>query len=154
MTAAFRASLTAMLASLLLAGCQPQPQASASAAQLAACRRRADDAWAQQNRGEIYQNDNYASVTRDSPLSSANSLGMEPSRLSSLYGHQRMIDDCLNGGQRTTPAPEPTDGAAVPAGSSAPARPAPAPAPPPSPADISGPSSPNNLAAPPASLLH
>lgn len=78
---------------------------------LAACRRQADDAYLRQNRDAIYRADQYAGGGRDSPF--ANAAPSNPTAgLSSRYGRETMVDDCLNAATNqpgATPTP-PTPG--------------------------------------------
>ena len=88
---------------LALTCCSSEPQSHASLAQRAACRQRADEIYNQQNRGEIYANDRYASTTRDTPFS-ADPMRDTSSGLSGEYARQNLISDCINGtGQPPVP---------------------------------------------------
>jgi hypothetical protein len=86
--------LVSLLGAVALSGCKGPPtggQAQADAQTRAACRQRAEQAYDQQNRAEIY-----------SPLSpvntpySANYVPDSSDRgLSDLFAHDRMINDCI-----------------------------------------------------------
>ncbi len=82
---------------------------------LAACRRQADDAYLRQNRDAIYRADQYAGGGRDSPF--ANVAPSNPTAgLSSRYGRETMVDDCLNAATNqpgATPTPPPPDDASA-----------------------------------------
>lgn len=85
-------------ASLLLAACsgaQP-PGQQASAAQKAACRQRADEVYAKQNRAELYNSDTYQSDTRDSPFAVAGLPGITTRGLGGQYARDNLVSDCLN----------------------------------------------------------
>jgi hypothetical protein len=95
-----------------LAGCAPQVQSArsrATAAQIAACRHRADEVWQQQNRSEVYRSDSWATSTRDSPFAGAGLPGTVSSGLSGQYAREQMLDNCLNSatGSGGTAAQEP-----------------------------------------------
>ena len=98
-----------LLAVLAVPGCAGSGSGqSASAAQQAACRKRADEVWARQNRGAVYAADNYATSLRDSPFSSSGVASNTTSGLGSLYSRDTMISDCvkgLQGGAEPLPGP-------------------------------------------------
>jgi hypothetical protein len=104
-----RTSIVAMtlLVALGMSGCAQRasnPQSRASAAQVAACRRSADQAVLQQHPETVYQSDAYVSGTLSAPFSgqglSSNITGGLPER----YTRQEYYDNCLNG---IGPAPQP-----------------------------------------------
>jgi hypothetical protein len=83
----------ATAAALLLAGCAfpaPTQQSRANQATLAACRQRAEEVYVSQNRDLIYRND-----TSSTPYSAGPNTGIPTQGLSSLYAHERVIDDCV-----------------------------------------------------------
>lgn len=100
MTAASRpraAAAGTMMVVLLAAGCAAKPPAQpVSAAQQAACRERADEVYAKQNRAELYQSDTYSTSTRDSPFGNSGLTGITSSGLSSRYARDTLVTDCLN----------------------------------------------------------
>ncbi len=93
----------ALLAVALAAGCSPpppiSPQERADQQTQAACRERADEIYAQQNRGAIYgrQDDQLA------PFSSAYNPGITTRGLGERYGRDTMIADCVRDRQGQTP---------------------------------------------------
>lgn len=113
-----RPLLPAALAVLLLAGCAPSGGPQPSAAQIAACRQRADEVHNRQNRGDIYRSDIQAGGARDAMFSGAGSLGSSVTQLSARYGHERMVNSCLRGAAgnvaSTPDAPEPARQPAAP----------------------------------------
>jgi len=155
------ATALSMLGLMALAGCaQPvsSPQSRANAAQVAACRRSADQAVLIQDPGVVYQSDAYVSGTQSTPFSgggfSSSSLtGGLPQR----YKREQYYDNCLNG-IGPAPAAFPPEPPSGPAASGPPMTPAPvqgvtsAPLRPrsPSPDATAAPS--GNLSAPPANL--
>ncbi len=108
---------TAAAALLLLAGCAfpaPTQQSRANQATVAACRQYAEDVYVSQNRDLIYQND-----TSSTPYSAGPNTGIPTHGLSSLYAHERVIDDCV----RNTGSEEPrTDNATAGARATVPAQ--------------------------------
>jgi hypothetical protein len=94
---------------IALSGCSSPPpltgQAQADAATRAACRQRAEAAFAQQNRGDIYSSGSQV----NSPFS-ANFLPDKTDRgLSQLFAHDRMVNDCVrNTGTGAERSPSPT----------------------------------------------
>jgi hypothetical protein len=143
-----------VLALLVCAGCAQRsgnPQSRASAAQIEACRRSADQTVLAQNPNAIYQSDAYVSGTQSTPFSGQGLSSSISTGLPQRYSREQYYDNCLNGigpapavfvpGQSAVPPPlmtAPPPGATVsPPGMSAP---------PPSSAP------PANLAAPPPSL--
>jgi hypothetical protein len=152
MKAAVAISLLAVLA---CAGCAPpanNAQSRASAAQIEACRRSADQTMQLQNPNIVYQSDQYVSSTGSAPFSGAGIANNAASGLPQRYSREQYYQNCLNGigpaptsfppaasspGPSVTPAP-------VGSVTSSPLRPASAPA------DLAPPSA--NLSAPPANL--
>lgn len=83
----------------------PSGQAQADAATRAACQNRAEEAYNQQNRGEIYSPQSQVNTP-----SSGNYVPDVTNRgLSDLFVHDRMVSDCVRntgtGAERTVPAP-------------------------------------------------
>ena len=93
-----------------LSGCDRPPptgQAQADAETRAACEKRANDAYDQQNRAEIY-----APQSQVNTPYSTNYIPGDPNRgLSDLFVHDRMIADCVRntgtGTDRNVPPEEP-----------------------------------------------
>lgn len=85
----------ALAALLGLAACTGGSRLHGSAAQQAACARRADEAYLRQNRGEIYRDDQYVSSGRDTPYAGSGVL-TAPS-LSDRYAREQLLDNCLAG---------------------------------------------------------
>lgn len=116
-------ALAALLGTALLAGCAAPPGATPTAtpAQAAACRQRADEVYEHQNRADVYRSDTYASGTRDAMFSSTGSPAASIAGLPGRFARDRMLAECLRGvagNVASTPdAPNPA---------AAPARPAPA----------------------------
>ena len=78
----------------MLCGCQARPvsgQAQADAATRAACQQRAEQAYEQQNRGEIYGT---ASQT-NMPYSANYTPSVTDRGLSELFVHDRMVSNCI-----------------------------------------------------------
>ena len=92
-------ALGALIGATLLAGCARPPGAasSASPAQAAACRQRADEVYERQNRADVYRSDTYASGTRDAMFSSYGSPAASIATLSGRFARDRMLDECLRG---------------------------------------------------------
>jgi PBP1b-binding outer membrane lipoprotein LpoB len=95
-----------LMGAILLSGCDAPPaggQAEADAQTRAACRQRAEQAYEQQNRAEIYS----PSSSVNTPYS-ANYVPDSPERgLSDLFAHDRMVSDCVRntgtGADRSVP---------------------------------------------------
>lgn len=89
------ASLACLLAALLLAGCAtPDRTARATAAQQAACRQRADEAFARANPNDQYRTDLYVSSQRDAPF--GGSMASDPTAdLQARYSRAQLLDSCL-----------------------------------------------------------
>jgi hypothetical protein len=86
--------LVSLLGAVALSGCEAPPtggQAQADAQTRAACRLRAEQAYDQQNRAEIY--------SPPSPVNTPYSANYVPDSsdrgLSDLFAHDRMINDCI-----------------------------------------------------------
>jgi hypothetical protein len=99
-----------LLGVLALAGCSGAPasgQAQADAETRAACQRRAEQAYEQQNRAEIYS----PPATVNTPYSANYTPSMTNRGLSDLFAHDRMVSDCIrntgSGGDRTVPTAAP-----------------------------------------------
>lgn len=104
----------AALLGALLAGCAMSgPQTHASAAQRAACARRADAVFTEQHRGAVYASDAYVSSMRDSPFSGTGLAGVPNAGLSDRYDRDKIQSACLDGIEG---APGPAAGALKPAG--------------------------------------
>jgi hypothetical protein len=101
---------------IALSGCgAPQGgQAQADAATRAACQQRANQAYDQQNRGEIYS----PPVNVNTPYSAGYSPGQPDRGLSDLFAHDRMVNDCIRntgtGTERSPTSPPPASRAAPP----------------------------------------
>ncbi len=89
-----------VLAASLLTGCGTPMQRSRSqvvtAADLSACRARADEIYNKQNRAEVYRSDTFVSDTRDSPFSTSGLPGITSNGLSGLYQHDDLVSSCVN----------------------------------------------------------
>jgi hypothetical protein len=108
---------TLALATLLgLAACAAPAHRHGSAAQEAACAKRADEVFLRQNRAEIYRADQYAASGRDAPFAGAGRL--DAPSLSDRYAREQFLENCLagrTGSAGATPeAPDPFVGANVP----------------------------------------
>jgi hypothetical protein len=92
----------------ILSGCGSRaPISHAAAVDRAACRHRADEVYALQNRGDRFRADTYATSTRDAPFASTGLPGNPTNGLSASFARQQMENDCLNsraGNVGTTPA--------------------------------------------------
>src|SRR5689334_9483510 len=78
---------------ILLTGCHSAPPTAQERAEqktLAACRERADQVYAEQNRGAVYTQDNSLS-----PFSSSYVSGITSRGLGERYGRDVMISDCV-----------------------------------------------------------
>jgi hypothetical protein len=103
-----RVSACALMGAVALTGCErpsSSGQTRADAQTVAACQKRADQAYDTQNRGKIYS----PPATVNTPYSN-NYLPSDTGRgLSTLFAHDRMVSDCIrNTGtstQRTPPPP-------------------------------------------------
>jgi hypothetical protein len=83
----------------------PSGQAQADAATRAACRQRAEQAYEQQNRGQIYSTQSQVNMPY-----SANYVPDVPNRgLSDVFAHDRMVSNCVRntgtGAERPPPSP-------------------------------------------------
>lgn len=122
-------ALTAVLVGGLLAGCSAPQGAggTASPAQAAACRQRADEVYERQNRADVYRSDTYAGGTRDAMFSSTGSPAAAMAGLPGRFARDRMLAECLRGAAgnvaSTPDAPAPATAPAPPAAPAAPARP-------------------------------
>jgi hypothetical protein len=92
-------ALAIVLLGALQGGCArpAAPTQQASAAQKAACRQRADEVYAKQNRAELYESDTYQSSTRDSPFATTGLPGITTRGLGGQYERDNLVSDCLNG---------------------------------------------------------
>ena len=102
----------AFLSILTVCACSPPPpptpQARADQQTLAACRQRADQVYAEQNRGAGYEADN-----RASPFSSSYVPGITTRGLGERYSRDTMISNCVRNANSDVdrgagPAMEPT----------------------------------------------
>ncbi len=95
-----------LAAALLVAACTPAPppsaQSRANQATLAACRTRADEVFARQNRGSLYTQD-----TRDLPESGAYNSGITSSGLADRFGWGTNLSNCLRQGSTGQPEANP-----------------------------------------------
>ena len=89
-----------LAATALLGACgTPVPQTRAqnvAAADLTACRARADEIYNKQNRAEVYRSDTFATDTLDSPYSVSGLPGITTNGLSGLYQHDNLVSSCVN----------------------------------------------------------
>ena len=85
------------------AGEQPSLQSQADAETQASCRQRAEQAYEQQNRAEIYSPPSQVNT----PYSAAYAPGVSGRGLSELFAHDRMVSDCVRntgtGAERSPP---------------------------------------------------
>jgi hypothetical protein len=95
-----------LLGGLALSACAegpPGPQAQADAETQAACRHRAEQAYEQQNRAEIFSPPSQVNT----PYSAAYAPGVSGRGLSDLFAHDRMVSDCVRntgtGAERSPP---------------------------------------------------
>ncbi len=102
----FIAPLSALVLTLVMTGCDAPPQsaqAQADAATRNACQQRAEQAYEQQNRGEIYS----PPATVNTPYSANYNPSQTDRGLSDLFAHDRMVSDCVRntgtGAERTPP---------------------------------------------------
>jgi hypothetical protein len=86
-------------------GAPPSGQAQANAATRTACEQRAEQAYNQQNRAEIYSPQSQVNT----PFSANYTPGVSDRGLSGLFVHDRMVSDCVRntgtGADRTPPSP-------------------------------------------------
>jgi hypothetical protein len=95
------ATLAALLAVLTIAACNAPNggrPAGVSAGQVAACRARSEAIYRQQNRGDQYQGDTYATSTRDAPFGGAGLPSAGPASLGAQFGREKALNDCYNSG--------------------------------------------------------
>jgi hypothetical protein len=97
-----------MACALVLPGCDAPPrtgQERADAATRVACQKRAEQAYDQQNRGEIYS----PASQVNTPYSANYGPGSPDQGLSQLFAHDRRISDCVRntgtGTERSLPSP-------------------------------------------------
>ena len=104
--------MTPRLAALLLAvtataGCQyfeqQEPRRASSAADITACRKRADQIFELQNRGAVYAADTYRTSDRDSPYATTGLTGVTSAGLGAQYQRDQFEDDCLRSTNSTAP---------------------------------------------------
>jgi hypothetical protein len=149
---ASRPVVTAAALVAVLGGCtyfaNNDVRSGASAGDIAACRKRADEIYARQNRGEIYLADMDAAGGRDAPYATSTVNGNTSAGLAGRFQREQFEDDCLRSTSNLSPppgesAPNVQGGpATAPAARTAPATaPSPAPAPLPPGADLSVPPS-------------
>lgn len=88
-----------VLLPLLLAGCGDGGlRSTATPAQLAACRARADAVYDRQNRADLFRADTLAG-NRDAPFSGSGVIGSGSETLSNRFAREKLIDRCLAGNQ-------------------------------------------------------
>jgi hypothetical protein len=110
-------------------------RSGASASDIAACRKRADEIYARQNRGEIYLADMYAAGGRDSPYATSTVNGNTSAGLAGRFQREQFEDDCLRSTSNLSPPPGESEPGATGGPATAPAaRTAPATVPSPAPA--------------------
>jgi hypothetical protein len=91
-----------VLLPFLLAGCgEGGLRSTATPAQLAACRARADAVYDRQNRADLFRADTLAG-NRDAPFSGSGVIGAGSETLSNRFARERLIDRCLAGNQTRT----------------------------------------------------
>jgi hypothetical protein len=105
------APLGILLGAITLSGCDagpPSGQARADAATQAACRQRAEQAYEQQNRGQIYS----PASQVNTPYSGNYVPDVTSRGLSDVFAHDRMVSDCVRntgtGAERAPPGPSST----------------------------------------------
>ena len=102
--------LAVVLGAVAQSGCDAPPQtaqAQANSATRAACEKRANDVYDQQNRAEIYGPQSQVNTPY-----STNYISGDPNRgLSDLFVHERMVSDCVRntgtGTDRSVPPASP-----------------------------------------------
>ena len=101
-----------LLAAALLTACGTPAQRSRSqtvaAADLTACRARADEIYNKQNRAEVYRGDTFVSGTRDAPYSTSGLPGITSNGLSGLYQHDNLVSSCVNSGSNSGGGADPS----------------------------------------------
>jgi hypothetical protein len=97
----------ALLGLLAVSACNLPPRSAQSqtdAATRTACQQRAEQAYEQQNRAEIYS----PPATVNTPFSANYTPSQTDRGLSELFAHDRMVSDCIRntgtGAERTPPA--------------------------------------------------
>lgn len=80
-----------------VSACAGSQRSPSDIAALTACRQRADEVYAKQNRAEVYMNDTFATSGRDSPYSTTALPGVTTRGLSGQYERDTMVSDCLAG---------------------------------------------------------
>jgi hypothetical protein len=97
-----------LLGAIALSACDgapPSGQARADAATQAACRQRAEQAYEQQNRGQIYSPQSQVNM----PYSAYYVPDVPNRGLSDVFAHDRMVSDCVRntgtGAERPQPGP-------------------------------------------------
>jgi hypothetical protein len=103
----FTAPIGVLLGIFALSACNAPPpsgQGQADAQVRAACQQRAEQAYEQQNRGQIYS----PPATVNTPYSANYVPSVSDRGLSDLFAHDRMVSDCVRntgtGTERTPPA--------------------------------------------------
>jgi hypothetical protein len=98
------------LTAIALSACNAPPQSAQSQADAAtrkACQQRAEQAYEQRNRAEIYS----PPATVNTPYSANYTPSQTDRGLSDLFAHDRMVSDCVRntgtGSERTPPAAAP-----------------------------------------------
>ncbi|HEX3347073.1 MAG TPA: hypothetical protein VHS58_03105 [Acetobacteraceae bacterium] len=108
MTTALRRPALLLLVLLASAGCQylpssDGPRSRASAGDLVACRKRADEIYQAQNRGAVYDADLYRTSDRDSPYATSGLTGVTSDGLGARYQRDQFEDACLRSTNSSAP---------------------------------------------------
>lgn len=100
-------AIATLLGGIALSGCSAPPQSAQSEADAAtrrACQQRAEQAYEQQNRAQIYS----PPPTVNTPYSANYTPSQTDRGLSELFAHDRMVSDCVRntgtGSERTPPS--------------------------------------------------
>jgi hypothetical protein len=104
-------AVAALVPLLVVSGCdappRPSGQTQADAQTRLACQQRAEQAYDQQNRADIYS----PQSSVNTPFSANYTPGVSDRGLSQLFVHDRMVSDCVRntgtGAERSPPAPLP-----------------------------------------------
>jgi hypothetical protein len=104
------AALPITAAILALPACAPrQPMTRHDAATIAACRQRAEQIYTQQNRAEMFSNDQ-----TNSPFGASGVTGVTSTGLGQRFGYDTNVSNCIRNSEAQTEA-APTGGAPAPA---------------------------------------
>ncbi|MBV9750543.1 MAG: hypothetical protein JO157_17180 [Acetobacteraceae bacterium] len=82
-------------------------RSGASAADIAACRKRADQIFEMQNRGAVYDADIRSTNTRDSPFATSGLPGVTTEGLGAQYQRDEFEDSCLRSTNSSAPGNAP-----------------------------------------------